>query len=119
MTVGQGSLADDLLRFAGGKSISENERAIYPLFPIETILKKAPEVIIISSMGGKSTKLSSEENHADLREMWQQWKDIPAVKAQAIYLIDSNLVDRPSPRIIKGLEIMTKMIHPNQTGGKP
>lgn len=118
MTVGKGSLADDLIRFAGGKSISENERATYPYYSVETILKKAPDVIIISSMDGKSTKLSSEGNHADLIKMWQKWKHVPAVQTKAIYLIDSNLVDRPSPKVIKGLEIMMKMIHTNRTGGK-
>jgi iron complex transport system substrate-binding protein len=111
ITVGKGSLVDDLIRFAGGRNISENERANYPLYNIEAILEKAPEIIIMSSMDGKG-------NHSDLIKMWQNWKNIPAVQMKAIYVIDSNLVDRPSPRIIKGLEIMVRMIHPNIWGEK-
>jgi iron complex transport system substrate-binding protein len=29
-----------------------------------------------------------------------------------IYVIDSNLVDRPTPRIVEGLEALVRMIHP-------
>jgi iron complex transport system substrate-binding protein len=43
---------------------------------------------------------------------WMQWTSIPAVKNKRIYLIDSDLVDRPSPRIIDGLEAMARLIHP-------
>ncbi len=77
----------------------------YPLYSIETIISKAPEIIIMSSMKSKKDYLS-------LVKWWQNWKSIPAVKRNAIYLIDSNLVDRPSPRIVEGLEAIVKMIHP-------
>ena len=53
ITVGRGTLANDLIRLAGGRSISENEAVNYPLYSIETIMLKAPEVIIMSSMESK------------------------------------------------------------------
>ena len=109
MTVGKGSLADDLIRMAGGRSISEDESMSYKLYSIETILSKAPEVIIVSSMEHK-------RDHSHFLKMWQKWKTIPAVKMNAVYLIDSNLVDRPSPRIVEGLETIVKMIHPEILG---
>jgi iron complex transport system substrate-binding protein len=105
VTVGKATLANDLIRLAGGRSISEDESANYPSYTIEAILLKAPEVIIISSM-------ESKRDHLNLVKKWQNWKSIPAVKKNAIYVADSNLVDRPSPRIVEGLEIMVKMIHP-------
>jgi iron complex transport system substrate-binding protein len=39
---------------------------------------------------------------------------IPAVKHGRIHLIDSDLIDRPSPRIIEGLEEMARLIHPER-----
>jgi len=105
ITVGRETLADDLIRLAGGKSISENESVNYPVYSIETVIFKAPEIIIMSSMEAK-------KNHLNLVRRWQNWKSIPAVKRNAIYVIDSNLVDRPSPRIIDGLERMGHLIHP-------
>jgi len=105
ITVGKGTLADDLIRLAGGESISEHEPLSYPLYSIETILLKAPEIIIVSSM-------ESKRDCSNLVRMWQHWKSIPAVKMNAIYVIDSNLVDRPTPRIVQGLEALVRIIHP-------
>jgi iron complex transport system substrate-binding protein len=111
MTVGRKTLADDLIRLAGGKSISENESVDYPLYNIETILSKVPEIIIMSSM-------DSNKDYMNLVEKWGSWKSIPAVRMNAIHVIDSNLVDRPTPRIVEGLEALAKMIHPEAWGEK-
>ncbi len=105
VTVGKGSLGDDLIRLAGGRSISENELGSYPIYGVETILSRAPEVIILSSM-------DSKRDYLNLINMWRSWREIPAVKKNALYVIDSNLVDRPTPRIVEGLEGMARMIHP-------
>jgi iron complex transport system substrate-binding protein len=111
ITVGRETLANDLIRLAGGRSISENEAINYPHYSIETIMFKAPEVIIISSMESKRDYLNSVKK-------WQNWKSIPAVKKNAIYVVDSNLVDRSSPRIEEGLETIVRMIHPEAMRGK-
>jgi len=111
ITVGRGTLVDDLIRLAGGRSISEDESLNYPVYSIEVIMLKAPEIIIMSSM-------ESKRDYLNLIKMWQSWKSIPAVKMNAIYVVDSNLVDRPSPRIVEGLEAMAKMIHPKALGGR-
>jgi iron complex transport system substrate-binding protein len=111
VTVGRGSLGDDLIRLAGGRSISEDASGSYPVYGVETILSKAPEVIILSSM-------DSRRDYLNLIRMWQSWKKLPAVKMNAIYVIDSNLVDRPTPRIVEGLETLAKMIHPEAFGEK-
>ena len=105
VTVGKGTLGDDLIRMAGGKSISENESANYPLYSIENVISKAPEIIIMTSMEGN-------REYANLAKKWQRWGTIPAVKKNAIHVIDSNLVDRPSPRIADGLEALLRIIHP-------
>lgn len=105
ITVGKGTLANDLIRLAGGRSISENEPLSYPPYSIETILSKAPEIIIFSAMDNR-------KNYSDLIRRWQTWKSIPAVKSNSIFVIDSNLVDRPAPRIVEGLEALARMIHP-------
>jgi iron complex transport system substrate-binding protein len=111
ITVGNGTLANDLICLAGGRSISEDEQMSYPLYSIETTISKAPEIIIISSM-------ESKKSYLNLIKMWQNWKSIPAVKMDAIYVVDSNLVDRPSPRIVEGLEEMLRIIHPEALGEK-
>jgi iron complex transport system substrate-binding protein len=62
--------------------------------------------------------MESKRDYLNLVKMWQNWKTIPAVKMNAVYVVDSNLVDRPTPRIVEGLEALAKMFHPEAWGEK-
>lgn len=53
-----------------------------------------------------------EEAGEKAREDWMKWKSIPAVKNNQVYLIDSDTINRPSQRIVDGLEAMARLIHP-------
>jgi iron complex transport system substrate-binding protein len=107
VTVGKGSFADDLIRLAGGENIAGKEKEMYPRLGMEEILKRSPEVILISSMNPKG-------NYSKVLQEWSRWKTIPAVKNGHIHLIDSDVVDRPSPRIIDGLEEIARFLHPER-----
>jgi iron complex transport system substrate-binding protein len=105
VTVGRGSFADDLIRLAGGENIAGREKERYPRMSMEEILKRSPEVIVISSMNPKG-------DYQKVLHEWARWKTIPAVKNGRIHLIDSDLLDRPSPRIIDGMEVLARVLHP-------
>jgi iron complex transport system substrate-binding protein len=107
VTVGKGSFADDVIRLAGGDNIAGKEKEVYPRFGMEEILKRSPEVIVISSMNPRG-------DYQKILQEWNRWKTIPAVKNGRIHLIDSDLLDRPSPRIIDGLEEFAKVLHPEK-----
>ena len=105
MTVNSHTIHNDVIRLAGGTNMTGDLPITYPRISREEVLAEKPDVIIISSMerGGRFEKARRE---------WLQWPSIPAVRNGRVYLIDSDLIDRPSPRIIKGLEIMAGLIHP-------
>jgi iron complex transport system substrate-binding protein len=107
VTVGKGSFADDLIHLAGGENVAAGDGKMYPRLGLEEILRRAPEVIIISSMNPKGS-------YDKVIQEWARWKTIPAVQNGRIHLIDSDLIDRPSPRIIDGLEEMARIIHPEK-----
>ena len=107
VTVGKGSFADDLIYLAGGENIAGGEKKMYPRLGMEEILKRSPEVIIVSSMNPKG-------NYEKALQEWTRWKTLPAVQQGRIYLVDSDLIDRPSPRIIEGLEEIARILHPEK-----
>jgi iron complex transport system substrate-binding protein len=107
ITVGRGSFADDLIQIAGGENIAGHEKEMYPRFGIEEILRRSPEVVLISSMNPKG-------DYQRIVQEWARWKMLPAVKDGRIHLINSDLIDRPSPRIIDGLEEMARILHPER-----
>jgi len=107
VTVGKKSFGDNLIHLAGGENIAGKEKEMYPRLGMEEILKRSPEVMIISSMNPKG-------DYQKILQEWSRWKTIPAVKNGRIHLIDSDLVDRPSPRIIEGLEEIARFLHPER-----
>jgi len=105
ITVNRDTLHHDLIHLAGGINMSADEPIPYPRISIEEVIRKGPELIIISSMerGGRFEEARAE---------WMRWKGIPAVRDNRIHLIDSDITDRPSPRALLGLEKMAGLIHP-------
>jgi iron complex transport system substrate-binding protein len=105
MTVNRNTFHNDLIRLAGGINMAADEAITYPRISLEEVIKKKPDIIIISSMeiGGEFERAKKE---------WMKWTSIPAVKNNRVYLIDSDIIDRPSQRIIDGLEAMARLIHP-------
>jgi iron complex transport system substrate-binding protein len=107
VTVGRNSFGDDLIHLAGGENVAGKEKEMYPRWSLEEILKRAPEVILVSSMNPRG-------DYTRILKAWSRWKTIPAVKNGRLHVIDSDLVDRPSPRIIEGLEEMARHLHPKE-----
>jgi len=105
ISAGKGTFVDDLIRLAGGRNVAENAQGQYPRFSLEEILVQDPQVIVLASM-------KSQDPLTRQRLWWEKWKSISAVRLGRIYVLDSDLIHRPSPRIVDGLEEMARAIHP-------
>lgn len=105
ITTGAGSFQHEVIGLAGGRNLAGDSPARYPQYSLEDVVKKGPDVILISTMDRSGL---FEQQKAQ----WMRWENIPAVKNGRIHFIDSDLVDRASPRIVDGLEEMARLIHP-------
>jgi iron complex transport system substrate-binding protein len=47
-----------------------------------------------------------------LKQSWQRWKTLPAVKSGRVQVVDGDLISRPSQRIVLGLEALARLFHP-------
>lgn len=104
VAVGTDTYNHELIVLAGGKNLSEGP-ILYPRFSREQILGLSPDIFIITSM-------AREKVFDEIKADWAKWPDIPAVRNDRIFVVDSNLFDRPSPRLVDGLELLVKLIHP-------
>ncbi len=104
VSVGTDTFAHELIEMAGGENLAAGP-VVYPRFSREQVLAMAPEVFIITSM-------ARGEVFERIRDRWRQWPQIPAVRDDRIFLVDSNLFDRASPRLVDGLELLARIIHP-------
>jgi len=105
ISAGKGTFVDDLIRLGGGRNVAETATGKYPRFSMEEILVQDPEVILLASM-------KSQDPLVKQRRWWDRWKTITAVKQGRIYVLDSDLIHRPSPRMVEGLEQVARAIHP-------
>lgn len=98
-TVGKNSFITDLINRAGGVSVTANVETAYPKISKETALALNPEAIILSD---------SEDN----REPNDVFINSPAVKNGRIFHVSADLLSRPGPRIVDGLEQIARSLHP-------
>jgi len=110
ISVGPGSFAHDLIEIAGGRNVLGQSISKYRRCTLEEILLADPEVIIICSMVPNDLCLRQ-------RRWWNRWKNISAVRNNRIYIVEANLVTRPGPRMVEGLEEIAKAVHPEKFAG--
>ncbi len=112
ITVGQNTFWDNLISLAGGKNIVSGKATGYPRYNLEDVLLSKPDIILVTSM------VPTGKEHQQLA-FWMSWKAIPAVRDDRVYVINPDLVDRPGPRIIEGLERLARIIHPEAGFSQP
>ena len=104
VSVGTHTFIDELITTAGGRNLAAGSTP-YPRFSREQVVALEPEVIIITSM-------TRGQDFEPVRDEWNQWGSLPAVRNHRVYIVESNLFDRPSPRLVEGLELLARLIHP-------
>lgn len=105
ITVGGRSIQGDLIQRAGGVNIADNIDQRYPVFNLEKVLKFQPQVILFTGMADAAS-LPRRMN------FWRQWTMLPAVRAGRLHWVEPDLVDRPGPRLVDGLEMLAHYFHP-------
>ncbi len=98
----------DMLEIAGGDDVFNDIDKESVQVSIETILSRAPEVIL---------ELRPEEIPAGLpmqQELasWARLASVPAVRNQQVLFISGHAVTVPGPRIAESVERMAKALHP-------
>ncbi len=104
-TYGPGTFGDLLITRAGGFNIGSELTDPYPQLSLEQIVVENPSIIVLGdSMWGVTPESVLER---------AGWESIEAVKSEHIFPIDDNLISRPGPRLVDGLEALAKILHPD------
>ena len=107
ISAGSDTFLHQLLTRSGNINLAA-DRTGYPRYTWEELIVLKPEVVLLASMGGGYTD-------QELRSRWQEWPQIPAVRNSRLYVVDADLFDRPTPRLIDALEYLVGLLHPEQT----
>ncbi|MDD5559706.1 ABC transporter substrate-binding protein [Candidatus Methylomirabilis sp.] len=108
-TAGPGSFIDVLIGLAGGVNVAAHSRTTWPQFSLEELISADPDLIILSD--------ALAPLHPQTPELVAQrpgWSGLRAVRRGTIVAIDANVISRPGPRIVEGLELLARLLHPDR-----
>jgi len=103
-TAGPGTFVDQLISRAGGTNFGAKMDSAWAQISLEQLLVADPAFIVLgdSAYGETASTVSARPG----------WDVLTAVKEQKIFPFDDNLVSRPGPRLVDGLEALARLIHP-------
>jgi len=113
-TVGRPSFVSELIDIAGGDNIYGDAEEPYLEASKETVVVKAPDVIIEFHAG---ENLSPEEQQRYVDD-WGQLPSLPAVQNGRIYLILPSHALRPGPRVPEVARLLAGKLHPEAANSK-
>jgi iron complex transport system substrate-binding protein len=109
-----GHWVPEMVDIAGGinglsKSKEQSRRT-----SLEEIIKFDPDKIILMPCGFNIDRTLKEYKNTSLHNN-QQWKKLRAIQNNEIYIVDAgSYFSKPGPRTITGIEILAKIIFPNE-----
>ena len=104
-TSGPGTFVALLIEEAGGTNFGANLNGEWVQVSVEELLTKQPDLIVL----GDNTYGGVTPEQVAGRTGWQALK---ALRQQKVFIFDDNLVSRPGPRLVDGLEAMARLLHP-------
>lgn len=104
-TSGPGTFVDLLLTQAGGTNLGNLLDSSWAQISLENLVTEDPDVILLGDAvwGGVTPEAVAAR---------AGWESLAAVKNGKVFPFDDNLISRPGPRMVDGLEQLAKLLHP-------
>ncbi|MEK4129222.1 ABC transporter substrate-binding protein [Solibacillus sp. FSL W8-0474] len=102
-TTGNGTFQQEIMDYANIENIYADQTSWISVTE-EDIITRNPEIII--------SPATYMENAVEEILGRTSWDKIQAVKEQAVYLVDGDIMSRPGPRIGEAVEIMAQSVYP-------
>jgi cobalamin transport system substrate-binding protein len=103
-TSGSGTFIDTLITMAGGANIASAMDTPWAQYSQEELIIQDPQIILLGdAMWGVTPEMVAER---------PGWEGISAVVNGQVQSFNDDLVARPGPRLIDGLEALARAIHP-------
>jgi iron complex transport system substrate-binding protein len=93
-------IASDAMRVCGGQNVFAALKVPAPTVSTEAVLQANPEAIV----GGEKHDAESGIN------IWQQYKGMEAVRRGNLFMLDSELLVRATPRIADGVAVLCEKL---------
>ncbi|CAN5636745.1 cobalamin-binding protein [soil metagenome] len=112
-----GHWVPEMVRMAGGEELfaGPGERSVRLTW--KAIFEADPDVLVLMPCGFDASRALQEAR--DLPAM-EGWEDLAAVREDQVWAVDANsYFSRPAPRLVEGVEILARILHPEAFSGEP
>jgi len=105
-TPGPGTFIDTLIRMAGGENLGADLQGEWVQISLEELISRGPDLILLGDAVWGGVTVESVQARAG-------WEALLAVQNGSVFPFDDNLVSRPGPRLVDGLEALARLLHPD------
>ena len=112
-TVGGSSFISEILKLAGGVNIFDDVMQPYPEASKESLIKRAPEIIIEMRPGEKISANRRKQIISD----WDSFQGVPAIKNKRIHILTEDFILIPGPRVAVAARLIAETLHPEIKDG--
>jgi iron complex transport system substrate-binding protein len=113
-----GHWVPEMVGIAGGEEIFTRPGEHSARLSWEEVFDAAPEVLVLMPCGFDAGR-AAEEARRVLPGL-SGWDEVPAVESGRVWAVDANsYFSRPAPRLVDGVEILARILHPEAYFGKP
>lgn len=108
-TPGKNTFENDILELINAENVAKDEDGWVEISE-EAVVEMNPDVIA----------LTYDYIDNPIEEVMERkaWQDIDAIMDEQVYLIDTDIVSRPGPRLVEGAEKLGEAIYPQVFDGK-
>jgi iron complex transport system substrate-binding protein len=110
MTLNGRHLISDVIRLCGGSNVFADAIPIAPTISIEAVLRADPQVIVASGMA---------EARPEWLDMWQAWPTLTAVRTRQLYFVPPDLLQRHTPRVLEGAQLLCAQLERTRALARP
>jgi iron complex transport system substrate-binding protein len=115
IAVGPDNYVNQILEIAGGANVlAKPGLPQYPHISLETVLRENPDVIIDLS-GTQETEAARRASRAATLALWNQYRDLAAVRGGHVYAGTTDSLVVPGPRTPTATQRLFDFVH--GTGG--
>ncbi len=105
VVVGRKSFLHSALELLGAKNAYGNTESHYPRPSLEDIIHLDPDIILVMTLG------EDPQSYKRMVMKWQQFSGMTAVKNKKVLVFKSDVLLRPTLRMIEGLNLLNRAIY--------
>lgn len=95
MTLNDTHLVSEALRLCGGRNVFGHLPQLTPAVSMETVVQANPQAIVTTT-----------GNEDDPLAAWRRLTQLDAVKNNHLFVLDADLMHRPTPRMLRGVQAL-------------